>query len=280
VTFTIAPVDGQTRDVDVTSGVYVQNTVPNTFVYTNGNNKIGYIEFTRFLRPSEAALDNSLANLLNEQITDLVLDLRYNGGGFTYIARKLASQIAGPDFVGQTMYRNTFNEKYSSRNEIREFELQRLNLSLPRVIILTTGSTASSSEIVANSLKPYLDVVLIGSRTNGKPFTSSGRVNCGQVLNAMEITRTNSAGESVLGGLEPTCEVIDTYNHEQGSIDDSLIGGMLTYVIDGVCPTAIIADSSNEAEVRKARNQFSSLEFDEFNVRGGVLVETLAAPTD
>jgi len=235
VTFTIDR-DGQTLDVDVTSGVYNINTVANVQTFERNGATVGYIESSIFLRTSEAELDAAISQMVAANPSDIVLDFRYNGGGFVFVAQKLAAQLAGTMFTGEVFQNTEFNDTYERFNQSSFLEPQALNLNLPRVIILTTGGTASASEAIANNLAPYIDVVVIGSLTAGKPFASVSNPNCEQVLNAMDRITSNNNGETVLGGINPTCFVQDEFLHPMFSPDDALFGTALTYLDTNACP--------------------------------------------
>ncbi len=237
VTFTLEREVGVARDVVVTSSVFTIKTVGTFDVFEHqGGTKSGYLELSTFLRTSEAELDNALAYFVEQNINDLILDFRYNGGGFVYIAQKLAAQLAGSSFTGRTFQSTSFNSRYQQFNETAVLEAQDINLDLPRLIILTTTRTASAAEAVANNLKPYIDVVLIGETTRGKPFASVSNANCDLALNAMDRITSNDVGETVLGGLNPTCEVRDEFRFPRNNLNDALTGAAMTYIETGACP--------------------------------------------
>jgi len=151
VVMTIASGDAEPRDIEVTSSIYVINTVSEVRTYDVGGNTVGYINSSIFLRTSEAELDQAVETLIDANPTDVILDFRYNGGGFVYIAKKFAAQLLGPDFTGDAFQTTSFNSRYENFNRTSVYDPQDLNLSLPRVVILTTRNTASASEAIANS---------------------------------------------------------------------------------------------------------------------------------
>jgi len=236
VNFTIDR-NGQTLEFDVTSGVYTINTVANVQTFELNGATIGYVESSIFLRTSEAELDAAMTQMVAANPSDIILDFRYNGGGFVFVAQKLAAQLAGTMFIGEVFQNTEFNETYERFNQSAFLEAQTLNLNLPRIIVLTTGGTASASEAIANNLAPYIDVVVIGSQTAGKPFASVANPNCEQVLNAMDRITSNNNGETVLGGITPTCVVQDEFLHPMFSSDDALFGAALSYLNTNACPS-------------------------------------------
>ncbi len=236
VAFTLARGNEAAQIITATSTTYTINTVGEVSTFDVNGTKVGYIESSIFLRTSEAELDSAMETMLNENPTDVILDFRYNGGGYVYIAQKFSAQLIGNDFAGRTFQNSSFNSRYSQFNNVALLEEQTLTLDLPRVVILTTQNTASASEAIANNLKPYIDVVLIGTNTRGKPFASVSNPNCDLVLNAMDRITSNDAGENVLGGLEPTCRVNDEYLFPKSNPEDALLGAALNYIETNACP--------------------------------------------
>ncbi|MFT7251483.1 MAG: carboxyl-terminal processing protease, partial [Flavobacterium sp.] len=142
--------------------------------------KVGYLMYNGFYSTYENELNNAFAYFQGEGITHLVLDLRYNSGGSVNVATKLASMITG-QFSNQIFAKQEWNEKrmnyYNSVNPdalLNKFTNTLSNgnginsLSLTKIYVLTTQSTASASELIINSLKPYIDVIQIGDVTVGK----------------------------------------------------------------------------------------------------------------
>lgn len=136
--------------------------------------KIGYLMYTAFTRNYDADLNNAFGQFKAEGITDLVLDLRYNGGGSVETATDLASMITG-QFNGQLFYSEIWNDyrqpQYGGTgvfdNTISNGS-QTNSLNLNEVYILTTRSSASASELVINGLNPYINTVQVGDTTTGK----------------------------------------------------------------------------------------------------------------
>ncbi|MEE9319029.1 MAG: S41 family peptidase [Granulosicoccus sp.] len=246
-TMTVQTGDDPPRDVTIAYSEYRINTVPEASFYTTDNGaKIGYFLISNFLIPTTDAINTVLAWLVDNQVDDLILDLRYNGGGRSNVARTLASQIVGESFTGEPFQIRHNNDKYSEEDYTRYFESEPYSLNLSRLIVLTTEKTASASESIINGLQPYIDVVVIGDTTSGKPFTSRSNDNCGKSLHAMHAIRTNSVGVSVANGITPDCYVADEYLFETDDARDSLTSAGLDYIINATCqtsPPAAKADS-------------------------------------
>lgn len=166
--------------ITLTKTPYSENPVLIKNTHQVGSKKVGYLMYNGFYSNYENELNNAFAYFKGEGITHLVLDLRYNSGGSVNVATKLASMITG-QFNGQIFAQQEWNEKrmsyYNSVNPdalLNKFTSTLSNgnginsLSLTKVYVLTTKSTASASELIINSLKPYIDVTQIGDVTIGK----------------------------------------------------------------------------------------------------------------
>lgn len=234
---------GETKTISVAMAEFSINTVLHTDIYTpeNFSGRVGYIAFSNFLGTSAAELDEAIGSLAESGATELVLDLRYNGGGFSNVANRLGSQIAGAIVDGQTEASFEYNDVYADLNFTSEYEAVTPTLNLSRVVVLTTLDTASASELITNSLRPYIEVITIGGITRGKPFGSVGRNFCGIVLNAMTIEYLNANGVSVAGGIPADCYAEDdlarNFGLQSGSVE-GMLRGAFDYLALGTCETA------------------------------------------
>ncbi len=148
-------------------------------VIISGSHKIGYLMYNGFYSNYDEHLNNVFASLKGEGITDLILDLRYNGGGSVNTAARLASMITG-QFDDKIFAKEKWNPKMTQafENEDPEFLNVRFvnnvkgsainSLKLSKIYIITTSGTASASELVINGLAPYISVVQVGETTIGK----------------------------------------------------------------------------------------------------------------
>ncbi len=161
-----------------------ENPIFLTSVITKNNHKIGYLMYNGFYNSFDNELNNTIRNLKNLGVTDLVLDLRYNGGGSVTTAGFLASMVTG-QFTGQLFTRERWNNQLQKSFEnnnpdilINNFSDELTDktpishLNLDNLYVITTGSTASASELVINGLIPYINVKTIGTKTVGKYVAS------------------------------------------------------------------------------------------------------------
>ncbi|QED37232.1 peptidase S41 [Antarcticibacterium arcticum] len=232
-TITLAKLEGSVlTDTDVTITLtkqeYNSNPVFIAKTLDVGGQKVGYLMYNSFTADYDVQLNNAFGDFKSAGITDLILDVRYNGGGSVRTATDLASMITG-QFAGQLFMKEVWNQKYQTYFEQNEPErlLNKFNtklktgetinsLNLGRVYILTSARSASASELVINGLDPYIDVVQIGDVTTGK-FTASvtlydspnfGRANANTThkyaIQPLVLKSVNSAGVSdYVNGLTP-----------------------------------------------------------------------------
>lgn len=164
--------DGTSQTITLTAGHYTNKPVYLDTVYTVGSKKIGYLVFNSFLG-DQAKVDSEFMRVFtkftNDSINDVVVDLRYNGGGYVAIQDKLADYLVNNAGNGGLMMTQLFNDNNKQYNQTTNFsKLGTLNLN--RVYFIVSSSTASASELLINNLKPYMDVRLVGpSHTHGKP---------------------------------------------------------------------------------------------------------------
>jgi len=169
VTFEFADLNNNPQTATLTREEIVMNTVLYSTVFKIDQHKIGYFVFDSFLETSSAELDSVFALFKRENVTELIVDVRYNGGGLNTIAYKLTAMIAGSKVSDQVISMMIHNNKHSKNNSTEKSTYDGVSLELDRVFFITTGETASASELVINSLTPYMDVYLTGSPTHGKP---------------------------------------------------------------------------------------------------------------
>lgn len=165
------------RNIDLTKTALTENPILINSVINVGSKKVGYIMYNQFISNFDTQLNTVFADFQAQGVTDLVLDFRYNPGGFVSSAINLGSMVTG-QFEGQLFTKFRYNAKIqpilTDEQENRYFRGSLSNgaainsLGLSKVYVLTTGSTASASELVINSLEPYIDVVQVGTTTTGK----------------------------------------------------------------------------------------------------------------
>ncbi len=160
--------NNENLSLSLTKEIISINPVLHEEVIMRDNIKIGYMVFQDFIDSGTSIIDNTFNKFFTENIDELIIDLRYNGGGNVDVALHISGWIAG-NFANNTLINFIHNDMNSRRN--REFLIPENSnsLQLERIIFITTGETASASELLINGMTPFKEVVLVGSTTHGKP---------------------------------------------------------------------------------------------------------------
>ena len=240
---------GARTEVTVTKRLVTIPTVSLTRVYDVGGRKVGYIFFRNFVQPSVAALDTAFDTLVDAGVTELVLDLRYNGGGLVNVAQHLASLIGGLRTDGQPMAEYFHNDKNAFRNRTIRFESKPNALRLDRLVVITTRSSASASELVINSLRPFMPVLIVGGRTYGKPVGQYQYEFCDKVLAPVSFTLRNAQGQGdFFDGFAPDCAAPDDVAYQLGDTLEGSLREALTLIHTGSCSAASTLARQSRAE--------------------------------
>lgn len=246
---------GASFDVSMTGADVRIDPVKNVQVFDTATGKVGYLGFETHNAVSEKELVDAFVTLRQAGVSDLVLDLRYNGGGLLYVASELSYMIAGPDqTAGKIFERPQYNDKtpqqpaipflntawgFSSPNPVRA-GTPLPYLGLKRVTVLTTSGTCSASEALINGLRGAdVQVDVIGSQTCGKPYGFTPVPNCGTTYFSIEFKGVNNKGFGDFSdGLAATCTVADDLSKPLGDRSEGLLAAALTYRETGTCPPA------------------------------------------
>ncbi len=237
--------DGSEVTISSTKSSFTVNTVImyDTLHLTSGIT--GHIVLESFITPTDDELKNAFTYFKTCNIKDLILDLRYNTGGYLYIAQNLASYIAGNSLAGNTFAKLQYNAKNQAYNSTFPFKSTSYALSLPRLVVITTRSTASASEAVMNGLKSHIPVVSIGDTTNGKPTGMNGWP-CAKKYYFWPVTFkiVNSADEGdYFDGFAPAKLAIDDISHDFNDRSEQCLKQAISYLQTGAFTTKKAADA-------------------------------------
>ena len=237
---------------------------------------VGYFAFNAHIEPAEDGLFEAIEQLSAEGVVDLVVDLRYNGGGLLAIAGQLAYMIAGPAAAqGRVFEELEFNSKHPVFNPVTGqriepdlFPTTTLGFSrgagealpsvdLERVFMLTGPGTCSASESIFNALRGIgVEVVQIGNNTCGKPYGFYPQDNCGTTYFSIQFRGVNAQGwgdyadgfapgiEAGPAGVVPGCVVADDFDHVLGDPAEARLAAALTFRDTGACPVAAAASGA------------------------------------
>lgn len=263
------------ESVELIKTDYTEPSVNIISIIEEAGKKIGYLHYTSFTT-QESELNAAFLELKNEGITDLVLDLRYNGGGYATVSTSLASMITG-QFTGQVVKKEQWNSKYQdyfeSENPGRLVELFRTrtsgyysdeeinSLNLSSIHVIGLSGTASASESLISGLQPYIDVTLVGELTYGK-YTGSTTLYDGPgfgkeganpdhtyAIQPIIYKFSNRDGGSPQGGIQPNIQV----SEEIGNM--GVIGSrnepLLRAAIDDIVGISAKTDDSKRFDYEK-----------------------------
>ena len=237
-------------------------TVSLTRVFDVDGRRVGYLFFRNFVQPSVAALDEAFATLHDAGVTELVLDLRYNGGGLVDVAVHLASLIGGTPTSNQVFAEYRHNDRNRRRDETLRFTALAQALDLARVVVIATQASASASELVINGLEPFVPVVVVGDRTYGKPVGQYVLPFCDKVLAPVSFSMVNADGHGdYFAGLPADCQAGDDIEHDLGDVAEASLAEALGFIRTGACSAATQALGTRRARSasRPATSGWASL---------------------
>ena len=296
-TFTIQDIGTTTsRVVTMRSELITLTPVQHVKTIETPTGKVGYFLFTDHIATAEPALIEAIRELKSAGITDLVVDLRYNGGGYLYVASQLAYMIAGPvPTAGQTFEDVQFNDKHPVTNPVTGRALQPFpflseaigelvdrgttlpSLDLARVFLLTGRNTCSASESIINGLRGVdVDVIQIGTKTCGKPYGFYAADNCGTSYFSIQFKGVNAKGFGEYGdGFSPSdftvavgvavpgCAVAEDFTKPLGDLTEGRLAAALGYRADRICPLppgSLVSGSRKATGVSTLPDPLSSTE--------------------
>jgi hypothetical protein len=237
VTLTLLKPDGNTTDVALSAATYQEHPVALDSIYTMGGKKTGYMVYNSFLGDSLETM-NEFQRVFNRfstaNVDDVIIDLRYNGGGYVLYQRELANYLVNNSGNGNLMMKTEYNDKYSRYNSSVNFN-KKGTLNLPRIFFIVSKSSASASELLINNLKPYMNVFLVGpTRTYGKPV---GYFNIGVgdwYIFPVSSRTTNKNGQgNYYNGFELNSTVADGLDKDWGDTNESCLASALKYIVSG-----------------------------------------------
>lgn len=271
--FSLQRQDGSEFVASLSSTTTVQSFVNNVQVLDTDAGRVGYLRFDGFQRPAQTPLINGFQTFVNQNVTDLVLDLRYNGGGLLAMSSQLAYMIAGPgQTTGRTFSQTQFNDKHPTVNPVtgdtlsptpfynREIDWSTgrftdtilPSLGLSRVFIITTDGTCSASESLINGLRGIdVEVIQIGGTTCGKPFGFYPTDNCGTTYFTIQFQGINAKGFGEFSdGFKPVvsprfndelpgCTVEDDYTTALGDVSEGMLATAVSRLNSGSCPAVV-----------------------------------------
>jgi carboxyl-terminal processing protease len=258
--------DGTSLTSTLAAASYQQNPIYLDTVYTAGASKVGYLVFNSFLGDTNQ-IYNSFQRIFGrfstENVKDVVVDLRYNGGGYVSMQEKLANYLVKPSATGQLMMKEQFNKNYTQWNESINFSKMG-SLSPTRVFFIVSNNTASASELLINNLKPYVDVKLVGpTPTYGKPV-GYFPIGVGDwYIFPVSFRSTNKDGQgNYFDGIPLDSKSADGVDKDWGNIQENSLANVLSYISSGnFVPLSTTSTLGTNVEVSAKNKVFSDRSF-------------------
>lgn len=260
------------RMISMTSANITSTPVQNVSVIDTPTGRVGYMLFNDHIATAEEGLIDAVDTLSAGQgIDDLVLDLRYNGGGFLAIAAQMAYMIAGDaQTSGRTFESLQFNDKHPVTNPVTGQAISPTpfysttlgfdnlppgqplpTLNLSRVFILTGPGTCSASEAIMNGLRGVdVEIIQIGSTTCGKPYGFYAQDNCGTTYFTVQFRGVNEknfgdytdgfspSNSAIQATTVPGCSIADDFDALLGDPAEDRLATALAYRDSPSCPVA------------------------------------------
>ncbi len=284
--FTFVNPQGVRTTYTLVSADIPTSAVQNVKVLNTPAGRVGYLQFNTHIANAQPQLISAINQFNSDNINELVVDLRYNGGGLLALASQFAYMVAGPNVIqGRTFEKTMFNDKYPNTDPITGNVIQPMpfyhrginyqtgqftndlpNLSMSRIFVLTSDNTCSASEAFINGLRGVdMEVVLIGSTTCGKPYGFYPTDNCGTTYFTIQFSGVNAKGfGDYADGFKPTaapqlssdvkgCAVADDLTKPLGDSNEKMLNTALYYVSNNGCPAqsqtlaAMLAQSTKAA---------------------------------
>lgn len=265
VTFEVQPVVGAVFTSIISKDIVTIDPVPQWRVIDAGNGRsVGYMELSTFISTADAEFDTVFAAFRNAGVSEVIIDLRYNGGGLVSTANLLGDYLGG--FVASTLlFSSTEFNADRAENDSQEFFATLGNsINLSQLVVIASRGTASASELVTNGMIPHVDVAIVGDRTFGKPVGQIGLEFCEKILRPTSFRVANANGDGdYFGGLPVNtgCEAPDDLSIAVGDdVDPNMLAAM-SYLNTGACqlvqtaPALKSTVSALQAEQRDAERR-------------------------
>lgn len=224
-------------------------------ILTEGTRRIGYVNLRTFVVANAAdQLRTAFGQFQAQGVREVILDLRYNGGGLVSVADTLGD-LLGAGRVGQVWSREVLRASKSAQNETRLFQTETNAIAPTRVAVITTSASASASELVPNSLIPYLgnNLALVGANSFGKPVGQFGfdLAACDLRIRAVAFRTVNANNQgdyySGLASVMPnTCRAGDDITRPLGDPREASITAALDFLAGRTC-TPISGGTTGDA---------------------------------
>ncbi len=270
ITFEVQPVVGAVFSSAITKDIVTIDPIPQSRVINMGGGRfVGYMELSTFISTADPKFDTVFQEFRNANVSEVIIDLRYNGGGLVSTAELLGDYLGG--FVAQNLVFSSteFNaDRAAQYNSTDFFGLLGNSINLSQLVVIASRGTASASELVTNGMIPHVDVAIVGDRTFGKPVGQIGLEFCDKILRPTAFKLANANGEGdYFDGLPVDCAAADDLSVAVGDALDPNMVAAMSYLNTGACPVASTAPDTDfkapaeqrDAERRRVRPAYREL---------------------
>ena len=238
---------GATRTVTVAKADYALTPVSSRYgakIISDGGRQVGYINLRTFISTADPALRTAFAQFKAAGITNLIIDLRYNGGGLVSIAELIGDLLGAARSTSDVLDYTTFRTEKAANNETRTFQPQPQSIAPTRIAFIGTAGTASASELTINAQIPYLhaNAALIGTNSYGKPVgqIALDRAQCDDRFRVIAFATQNAARQgNYFDGLatvvEASCQAPDDIAHPLGDPQEGSTRAALNFLAGIAC---------------------------------------------
>lgn len=234
---------GVDRTVNIASAIFALSPVPRAQVVTTPfGRKLGYLVVKDMISQANSPITSAFADFRAQGVSDVVIDLRYNGGGLVSVGNHIGSSVGGAFVAGQTYASLLYNDRRGPiNNETFRFAnpASTSALGVTRAFVLTGRRTCSASEQLINGLRGAgVDVVSIGETTCGKPVGFLPKSDgCGTTYSVVNFESVNARNEGrYFDGFDATCAVAEDFTQPLGNPAEPLLATARTLVDGGACP--------------------------------------------
>ncbi|MEI4506094.1 S41 family peptidase [Sphingopyxis sp. CCNWLW253] len=255
-----------TRDVTVVKADYSLDPVSDRYgakIISEGGRNYGYLNLRTFISSANPQLRAAFLNFRNQGVTDVIIDFRYNGGGLVSTAELMGDLLGRSRNSSEVFSQTNFRSSKSAENERHFFTAQPESIAPTRIAFIGTESTASASELVINSMLPYLgtNMTLVGGNTYGKPVgqIALDKAECDDRMRVVAFATANSTGAGdYYDGLAPkitnSCAASDDLTVPLGDPREASIRAAIGFLSGNACTTRIAdASAGPAARSRSAR---------------------------
>ncbi|MEM8684929.1 MAG: S41 family peptidase [Pseudomonadota bacterium] len=239
VDVTMRNLDNSEFTVTMTEDIVTIDPVPQFRIIDAGAGRsVGYLELTTFISTANGQMDEAINQFRINGVTEVILDLRYNGGGLVSTANLLGDLLGGGNFDTLEFSETRFNaDRAAAQNNAEFFERRTGSMNLERMVVIASRGTASASELVTNSMDAYVTLGIVGDRTFGKPVGQSGFTFCEKILRPTTFETVNALDfGDYFNGLPANCNAADDPAIPVGDDTDPNIVAALQFLEDQSCP--------------------------------------------